>query len=84
MPNITSTPPQARENEMPQFTWKSEPIKVGERVVVDVRASDKSVVLGQGDDVWFHDLHLSPERAIDVAEALTTGAAHCLAARGAK
>jgi hypothetical protein len=67
---------------MSAYPWKSEPIKVGERVVVDVRASDKSVVLGQGDDVWFHDLHLSPERAIDVAEALTAGAAHCLAARG--
>jgi hypothetical protein len=67
---------------MPNFNWQSEQIKVGVRVVVDVKASEKSVVLAQGDDVWFHDLHLTPEAAIEIAEALTTGAAKCLAARG--
>ena len=84
MPYFSHATKPAKENEMPNSPWKSEPIKVGERVVVDVRADEKSVVLGQGDDVWFHDLHLAPECAIEVAEALTTGAAHCLAARGEK
>lgn len=66
---------------MNSSTWKSEKIHITPAVLVDVKANAQSVVLGQSNDVWFHDLHVTPEHAIQIAEALTEGATHCLAAR---
>ena len=67
---------------MSEATWKSEQIQIVRSVFVDVKANAKGVVLAQGDDVWFHDLHVAPEQACAIAEALTQGAARCRAARG--
>jgi hypothetical protein len=69
------------EIEMSNATWKSEKIEITPSVFVDVKANANGVVLGQGNDVWFHDLHLVPEQACQIADALTQGAAKCLAAR---
>jgi hypothetical protein len=69
------------EIEMSNATWKSEKIEITPSVFVDVKANDQSVVLGQGNDVWFHDLHCTPEKAIAIANALHQGANHCLASR---
>ena len=61
--------------------WISEPIKLDGAVHVDVRANAKGIVLAQGDDVWFHDLHVSPEQAAAIGAALYQGAMFCLQAR---
>jgi hypothetical protein len=61
--------------------WKSEHIQITTAVFVDVKANEAGVVLGQGNDVWFHDLHITPEQACAIADALTQGAAKCLAMR---
>lgn len=66
---------------MTSYLWQSDSVLVGVRVHVDVKASEKSVVLAQGDDVWFHDLHLTPESARSIAVALIEGADKCESAR---
>jgi len=66
---------------MSNATWNSEQIKIGADVVADVRANADGVVLGQGNAVWFHDLHLTPEQSIELGNALIEGASRCLAAR---
>lgn len=58
--------------------WISEPIKLEGNVHVDVKANEKGVVLAQGNDVWFHDLHLTAQQAADLAAALYKGAVFCL------
>jgi hypothetical protein len=63
-------------------SWTSEPIRINDDTCVDVSADEHGVVLGQQGAAWLEDLHLEPELAIELAEALTTGAAKCLAARG--
>jgi len=67
---------------MSNANWKSESIQINSSVIVDVKANAKGVVLGQGNEVWFHDLHLTPEQAIKTSEALSEGASRCLQARG--
>ena len=63
--------------------WASGPIQVRDELQVDVKASTESVIFGKYNDaVEAYDLVLTPEQAIEIAEALTTGAAKCLAARG--
>lgn len=64
-------------------TWHSNPIKLDADASVDVKADAGGVTLGaQSDGSLLVDLHFTPEQAIEIAEALTTGAAKCLAARG--
>ncbi len=63
-------------------TWQSEVIQIDASTHVQVRANSVSVVLAQGDDVWFHDLHLTPDQAVAISCALNHGAVKCLAARG--
>ena len=63
--------------------WQSNPVTVACKsiVSVDVKANEKSVVLAQGDDVWFHDLHLEPADANAIADALIEGARQCMRMR---
>lgn len=44
-------------------TWQSQPIRVAVRsdVTIDVKANAAAVVVGQGNGVWYHDLHLTDE-----------------------
>jgi len=62
-------------------SWKSNPIHISADVIADVKATASGVVLGQGNEVWFHDLHLTPELAMEIADALTEGATFCIAAQ---
>lgn len=62
--------------------WTSNSIKVSERVFVETRANAKGVVLGQGDDVWFHDLHIEPQDADAIANALHEASRQCRRMRG--
>lgn len=65
-------------------TWNSNYIQINDDVVVDVKADAEGVTLGaQSDGSLLVDLHITPERAMEIADALTRGAAHCLAAREA-
>ncbi|TPG50161.1 hypothetical protein EAH75_01300 [Rhodanobacter glycinis] len=59
---------------MTNYTWKSHPIQIRATVFVEVRANAKGGVLGQSDDVWFHDLHLTPEQMRAIAANLIEGA----------
>lgn len=61
---------------MSQSTWKSEMIQIVRGVFVDVKANAKGGVLGQGDDVWFHDLHLTADQMRAIAVVLIEGADH--------
>jgi hypothetical protein len=62
--------------------WESGPIQIRDELHVDVKASDSNVTLGTFNDaVQAIDLVLSPEQAMALADALTEGAARCLAAR---
>ena len=75
---------KARERDM-VTTWASSPILIRDELQIDVKASADGVTFGTYNDaVQASDLVLTPEQAIELAEALTTGAAHCLAARGEK
>jgi hypothetical protein len=63
--------------------WESGPIQIRDELHVDVKASDSNVTFGTFNDaVQASDLVLTPELAIEIAEALTQGAYRCLAARG--
>lgn len=64
----------AKENEMSNATWKSRPIQIRTTVYVEVRANAQGGVLGQSDDVWFHDLHLTSEQMRAIAVDLIEGA----------
>jgi hypothetical protein len=65
-------------------TWYSNPIQIKDELHVDVKADATSVTVGSyNDDVQASDLVLTPEQAMELADALTQGAAHCLAAREA-
>jgi hypothetical protein len=61
--------------------WQSSPIKVdGFELRVD--SSNNGVDLGKvSGGIYASDLLLTPEQAMELADALTQGAAHCLAAR---
>lgn len=62
--------------------WQSNPIEV-EGFEIRVDAGANGVDLGKVmSGVYASDLLLTPEQAIELAEALTTGAAKCFAARG--
>ena len=62
-------------------TWTSKPIHLT-AASVDVKADAEGVTLGaQSDGSLLIDLHLTPEQAMELADALTQGAAKCLAAR---
>lgn len=62
--------------------WQSTPIELT-ATTLDVKADAEGVTLGaQSDGSLLVDLHCTPEQAIELAEALTTGAAKCFAARG--
>lgn len=65
-------------------TWKSKPIEV-DGIQLQIHVSDDGVTLGKiHDGVYSSDLLLTPEQAMELADALTQAAAKCLAARGAK
>lgn len=63
--------------------WASSPIQIRDELHVDIKASAEAVTLGTYNDaVQASDLVLTPEQAIQIAEALTEASTHCLAARG--
>jgi hypothetical protein len=67
-----------------QTTWASGPIQIRDDLHADVKASASGVTFGTYNDaVQASDLVLTPEQAVEIAEALTAGAAKCLAAREA-
>lgn len=62
--------------------WTSNPIAVN-GIEVQVQASDDGVTVGKTvDGIYASDLLLTPEIAMQLADALTQGAAKCLAERG--
>ena len=61
--------------------WNSDSIKITDGVFVEVKANAAGVVLAQGDEVWFHDLHLTPDQATEIVDALAAGVDACLSAR---
>lgn len=65
---------------MQDQVWSSEAIQIDADTCVDVKANSLGVVLGQLGGVWFHDLHLSPAQAKQIAYALIRGADESLAA----
>jgi hypothetical protein len=63
--------------------WVSHSIAIRDELHADVKASATTVTLGTYNDaVQASDLVLTPEQAMELADALTEGAAKCLAARG--
>lgn len=61
--------------------WSSKPIQIN-GVCVDVHASAEGVVLGESaGTVLATDLHMPPEKADELAKALTQGSAKCRAMR---
>lgn len=66
---------------MQDQVWGSEAIQIDADTCVDVKANSQGVVLGQLGGVWFHDLHLSPDQARQIASALHRGADESLAAQ---
>lgn len=65
-------------------TWQSPPVRV-DGIDVSVHATPRGVIFGKlSDGVYSSDLLLTPEQAMELADALTQAAAKCLAARGAK
>lgn len=66
----------------PTQLYASPAFHLNDDTCVDVKASGETVVLGQLGALWMHDLHLTPEQTIAVAEAMTEAATACIAARG--
>lgn len=65
-------------------TWASDPIQIRDELHIDVKASDDVVTLGTYNDaVQAADLALTPEQAMELADALTEAATRCIAAREA-
>jgi hypothetical protein len=63
--------------------WQSNPIAV-DGISLQVHASTEGVDIGKvADTVYSSDLLLTPEQAMELADALTEGAAKCLAERSA-
>lgn len=63
--------------------WQSTPIPV-DGIEVQANAAQDGVTFGKlVDGVYASDLLLTPEQAMELADALTEGAAKCLAAREA-
>lgn len=64
-------------------TRHSTTIELSHGVTADVKADAEGVTFGvQSDGSLLTDMNLPPEQAMEIADALTAGAAHCLAARG--
>lgn len=61
--------------------YASQAIHLTPHTCVDVHADANVVVLGQVGDRTDGNIHLTPEQAIELADALTEGATKCLAAR---
>lgn len=61
--------------------YASQAIHLTQHTCVDVHADASVVVLGMVGDRIHGDIHFTPEQAIELADALTEGAAKCLAAR---
>ena len=62
--------------------WASSPIQIRGELAIDVKACAEHVTFGMFMNAVFADeIVLTPEQAIQIAEALTEGATHCLAAR---
>jgi hypothetical protein len=55
--------------------WTSESVEIAPMVFVDVKANEKGIVLGQGNHVWFHNLHITDVMADIIADILKQGAA---------
>jgi len=62
--------------------YSSQAIHLTPHTCVDVHADASVVVLGMVGDRIHGDIHLTPELAVELADALTEGATRCLAARG--
>lgn len=63
--------------------WASSPIQIRDELQIDVKASAEAVTFGTYNDaVQASDLVLTAEQAMELADALTEGAAKCFAARG--
>lgn len=63
--------------------WASSPIQIRDELHVDVKASADAVTIGTYNDaVQASDLVLTPEQAIEIADALTEAATKCFAAKG--
>jgi hypothetical protein len=79
---ILSPKPESGERRqiMQDQVWGSEAIQIDADTCVDVKANSQGVVLGQLGGVWFHDLHISPAQAKQIANALIQGANESLAA----
>lgn len=62
--------------------WASSPIQIHDELHADVKATAEAVTFGTYNDaVQATELVLTPEQAIELADALTEGATKCLAAR---
>jgi hypothetical protein len=62
--------------------WASPPIQIRGELALDAKATTEGVTLGRFmDAVLAEDLVLTPEQAMELADALTQGATRCLAAR---
>jgi hypothetical protein len=63
--------------------WASSPIQIRDELKVDVKASAETVTFGTYNDaVQASDLVLTPEQAMELADALSEAATRCLATRG--
>jgi hypothetical protein len=63
--------------------WVSAPIQIHAELHADVKVTASTVTLGTYNDaVQASDLILTAEQAMELADALTEGAAKCLAAQG--
>lgn len=69
---------------MKSTVYTSDAIRLTPDTCIDVHADASVVVLGQVGDRIDGNIHMTPEQAIELADALTEGATRCLAARGAK
>lgn len=69
------------KGERGMSTWQSSPIPV-DGIEVRVHADADGVTLGKlVDGIYASDLVLTPEQAMQIADALTEGATRCLTAR---
>jgi len=65
------------------MNWQSASVAV-DGITIDIKADADGVELGKTvDGLYASDLHLTPEQARAIADALIEGAARCLAAREA-
>lgn len=57
---------------MTSITWTSEAFQLNADTCADVTADEHGVVFGQQGEAWLHNLHLSPEQAAGLGDALVT------------